>query len=110
MVAMFGQAPRVYEDIIDVNQDEAMEVLSEHLMHEVLEYGGGVDKAVRHYQIFVVATKAVFHSSPSLIRMRLYALRRSSLVKIVAPRRCSRAAGTRGSGYRNLTVMLFNAR
>ncbi len=39
MVAMFGQTPRVYEDIIDVNQDEAMEVLSEHLVHEVLKYG-----------------------------------------------------------------------
>ncbi len=43
MVAMFGQAPRVDEDIIDVYQDEAMEVLSEHLVHEVLKYGGGVD-------------------------------------------------------------------
>ncbi len=43
VVAMFGQAPRVDEDIIDVYQDEAMEVLSEHLVHEVLKYGGGVD-------------------------------------------------------------------
>ncbi len=43
VVAMFGQAPRVDEDIIDVYQDEAMVVLSEHLVHEVLKYGGGVD-------------------------------------------------------------------
>ncbi len=34
---------RIDEDIIDVYQDEAMEVLSEHLVHEVLKYGGGVD-------------------------------------------------------------------
>ncbi len=37
VVAMFGQVPRVDEDIIDVYQDEAMEVLSEHLVHEVLK-------------------------------------------------------------------------
>ncbi len=43
VVAMFGQAPRVDEDIIGVYQDEAMEVLPEHLVHEVLKYGGGVD-------------------------------------------------------------------
>ncbi len=43
VVAMFGQAPRVDEDIIDVYQDEAMEGLSEHLVHEVLKYKGGVD-------------------------------------------------------------------
>ncbi len=43
VVAMFGQAPRVDEDIIDVYHDEAMEVLSEHLVHEVLKYGKGVD-------------------------------------------------------------------
>ncbi len=34
-----GQAPRVDEDIIDVYQDEAMEVLPEHLVHKVLKYG-----------------------------------------------------------------------
>ncbi len=38
VVAMFGQAPRVDQDVIDVDQNEAMEVLSEHLMHEILEY------------------------------------------------------------------------
>ncbi len=43
VVAIFGQAPRVDKDIIDVYQDEAMEVLLEHLVHEVLKYGGGVD-------------------------------------------------------------------
>ncbi len=43
VVAIFGQAPRVDEDIIDVYQDKAMEVLSAHLVHEVLKYGGGVD-------------------------------------------------------------------
>ncbi len=43
MVAMFGQALRVDEDIIDVYQDESMEVLPEHLVHEVLKYGGGID-------------------------------------------------------------------
>ncbi len=48
MVAMFGQAPRVDQDVIDVDQNEAMEVLSEHLMHEMvmkkkLEAAGDVE-------------------------------------------------------------------
>lgn len=55
MVAMFGQAPRVDEDIINIYQDEVVEILSEHLVHEILEYGGGIDQAVRHYQVFIVA-------------------------------------------------------
>ncbi len=43
VVAMFGRDLRVDEDLIDVYQDLAMEVLSEHLVKEVLKYGGGVD-------------------------------------------------------------------
>ncbi len=68
-------------------------------MHEILEYGGGVEQAIWHNQIFmwpVGVTKAVFHSSASRIRMRLYVLRRSSLVKMVAPQRCFKAAWTGG--------------
>ncbi len=98
---MFGQAPRVDEDVIDIEQDEPMQILSEHLMHEILEYGGGVDKAIRHNQIFIVASRFYeggFPLVPSRIRMRLYVLRRSYFVKMVALRRCSRAAGMRGSG------------
>ncbi len=63
-MAMFGQAPRVDEDIIDVYQDEAMEVLPKHLVHEVLKYGWGVDKAIRHNQIFVVAIRGHQGSLP----------------------------------------------
>ncbi len=37
------------------------------------------------YEPWVGVTKAVFHSSPSRIWIRLYALLRSGLVKILAP-------------------------
>ncbi len=43
VVAMFGHAPGVDENVINVDEDESMEILPENLMHEVLEYGGGVD-------------------------------------------------------------------
>ncbi len=39
MVAMFGQAPRVNKNVVDIYQDKTVEILSEHLMHEILEYG-----------------------------------------------------------------------
>ncbi len=35
-------------DVIDVNQDKAMEVLLDHLTHEPLEYRGGTDQAILH--------------------------------------------------------------
>ncbi len=41
MVAIFSHAPGVDENVINV--DELMEMLPENLMHEILEYGGGVD-------------------------------------------------------------------
>ncbi len=43
VVAMFGHALGVDENIINIDEDKLMEILPEHLMHEVLEYGGGVD-------------------------------------------------------------------
>ncbi len=42
VVAMFGHAPGVDEDVININKDESMKILPENLMHEILEYGGGV--------------------------------------------------------------------
>ncbi len=57
MVAMFGHAPGVDEDVIYVNQHELMEKLPEHLMHKVLEYGGGVDKAIGHDEKFIVTSR-----------------------------------------------------
>lgn len=48
--------------------------------------------------------KAVFHSSPSQIRTKWYAQRRSSLEKIWARWRGAKAASRRGSGYLFLTV------
>ena len=51
--------------------------------------------------------KAVFHSSPSLIRTRWYAFLRSNLVKMVASRSELNAESMRGRGYLFRTVMLF---
>ncbi len=42
VVVMFGHAPGVDKDIINVDKDEPMKILPENLMHEILEYGGGV--------------------------------------------------------------------
>lgn len=42
ILAMFGQALGVYQDVIYVNQEKALKELLEDLMHEILEYGGRV--------------------------------------------------------------------
>lgn len=55
MMEMFGQVLGVYQNIIDVNQDEFVEVLPEHLIHEFLEHRGCVYQAIRHDPIFIVA-------------------------------------------------------
>ncbi len=38
VMAMFGQVPGVYEDVVNVHYNE-MEELPEHLIHEALEDG-----------------------------------------------------------------------
>ncbi len=58
MLAMFGPTPGVYEYIVDIHEYESMEKLLEYLMHKVLEYGGGVDKSIRHDAVFVVARRS----------------------------------------------------
>ncbi len=40
---MFSHAPGVEENLINVDKDESMDILPENLMHEILEYEGGVD-------------------------------------------------------------------
>ncbi len=42
VVALFGYSPGVDKDIINIDEDEPMKILPENLMHEILEYGGGV--------------------------------------------------------------------
>ncbi len=37
VLAMFGQAPGVYENVVYVNDDKPMEELPEHLMYKALE-------------------------------------------------------------------------
>ncbi len=56
VVAMVGQVLGVDEYIIDVFNDEGVEELPEHLIHEFLEDGGGVDKAIWHNEVFIVTS------------------------------------------------------
>ncbi len=58
MLAMFGPTPGVYEYVVDINEYESMEKLPEYLMHKVLEYGGPLDKSIRHDAVFVVARRS----------------------------------------------------
>lgn len=110
MLVMFNQAPGVDQDVVDVDQCKLVEELPEHLVHEVLECGGGIHKPIWLDPIFIVAGgchKCSLPLIPSGIRMRLYALSRSNLVKRAAPWSCSKAAGTSGSGLQNFTVILI---
>ncbi len=51
-VAKFWLILGVHQD----NQDKAPEVLSEHLVHEPLENGGGIDQFIQHHSVFIVAS------------------------------------------------------
>ncbi len=57
VVVMVGQVPGVDENIIDVDNHKVVEELPEHLVHEFLEDGWGVGKAIRHNKVFIVARR-----------------------------------------------------
>ncbi len=54
-MVMFGQIPGVDQDIVYVHDDKLVEELTEHLVHKPLEDGRGIEKAIRHDPIFIVA-------------------------------------------------------
>ncbi len=57
MVAMVGLVLGVYQDVIYVDQNETVEILTEHLIHVTLEYGWGVDESIRHHEVLIVASR-----------------------------------------------------
>lgn len=87
VLAMFGLALGENKDIIYVDYPTPLQEVQEHLIHEILEYGDGVDRALWHYKIFIM--------SPSYIRMRLNTLRMSNLVNMEAPQSCFSSSGMR---------------
>lgn len=54
VMAMFGH-PGINQNIIYVDNHGAMKEFPEHLVHKVLEYGGGVCQSIRHDQVFIVS-------------------------------------------------------
>ncbi len=54
MLAMFGLTPGVYKYVVNVNEHKLMEKLPEYLVHKILEYGGDVNKSIRHDAIFIM--------------------------------------------------------
>lgn len=44
MLAMCGHGPGVHQDVINVYQHKMIEVLPEHLMHEIREYRGALTR------------------------------------------------------------------
>ncbi len=57
MLVMFGHTSGVDDVIINVDEQKLMEELPEHLMHEILEYGGSADQSIRHDEIYIVARR-----------------------------------------------------
>jgi len=57
VMAMFGQSLGVNQNIINVNNNGVMKEISEHLVHEILEYRGGVYRTIQHDQVLTVASR-----------------------------------------------------
>ena len=45
---MLGEAPAIYEDVVEEDEDAAAKEWSEHQIHESLECCRGVGQAKRH--------------------------------------------------------------
>ncbi len=54
VVAMFGHTPGIYEDVIERDDYELVEKLPPNLVHEILEYGGGVEQSIRYNALLIV--------------------------------------------------------
>ena len=54
MLLMFFHVTGVYQDIVYID-DKAIQVLTEDLIHIVLEDGWGVGQAIRHNPVLVVS-------------------------------------------------------
>ena len=52
------------EDVIQLDEDEAVEHVPEHVIHQSLEDGRGIGEAEG------ITPNAIFHSSPSLMQTR----------------------------------------
>lgn len=57
----------VDEGVVDVDDDEVMEKLPEHLVHEGLQYGGWVRKDIKHNAIFIVSCRCYELSFPLVV-------------------------------------------
>jgi hypothetical protein len=89
------------KDVVDVNKHGAVQHVPEDIVDQGLEDSGALvsPKGITRYSKWPKGVlKAVFHSSPSRMRTKWYALRRSSLVKTTAPWRGTKAELTRGLG------------
>ncbi len=95
------------EEIVEVHHDIHTNDVAVDAVDERLEVGGGVRQTERHDEVLVQPSwvpNAVFHSSPSAMRTKLYAALRSSLLKIFALLSRNSCSSMRGSGARFLTV------
>lgn len=81
---MFLHGVRIDQDIVDIDNHESVEHISEDVVDECLEDGGTVDEPERHNKVFVVPSSCGEGSFPFIPLPNsdqiCYALRRSSFV------------------------------
>ena len=64
MLHVFLQGLGLYQDVINVDDEKAVDHIVENLVHNGLENGGGVRKAIGHDQVFVVPSSGDKGSLP----------------------------------------------
>lgn len=97
---MFGQAPGVDQDVIDVDQDRSIEKILEHIKPEVLEYGGELTRPqgkMEYLKWPVGCLQLVPLTYPDEVIIAVEV----QLSEDPRTWNCSRAAGTSGREYLN---------
>ena len=85
------------QDVVEVHEDGAVQHVPEHVVDQGLENRRGCPKGITKYSKWPNGVlNAVFHSSPSRMRTKWYALRKSSFEKTMAPWRGTKAELMRG--------------
>jgi hypothetical protein len=78
----------VNQNVVDENHDKLIQVLHEHLIHEIHEIGRGIRKSEGHHGILVESIRVqnvVLEISDSRILSWWYSDLKSILEKILAP-------------------------
>ena len=108
---MLLEIARIYQDIIQDDKDELVQVVAQEIVHHVHELGGGISKPKWHYHVLEKSPprrKCCLVNVSKLIGICQYPNLRLILLNTLALPNRSNISSGKGRGYLFLTVFLLS--